>query len=62
MLIYVLFYLVFTVVGQPYNFTLQYKAVKDYSADLYYLMDVSRSMYDDKFSLTGLAGSLVDAS
>lgn len=52
----------FTDVGQPYNFTLQYKAVKDYSADLYYLMDVSLSMNDDKNSLIGLAGSLVDAS
>lgn len=34
----------------------------DYPLDLYYLMDVSNSMYGDKNNLVSLAGSLASES
>lgn len=55
-------YYFFTMTGQPINFTLQYNAMKNYPIDLYYLMDVSASMRDDKDKLLDLAESLVNAS
>ena len=48
--------------GEPFNVSLQFKAVQNYPADLYYLMDVSYSMNDDKTNLARLGGSLVSAS
>ncbi|XP_057381290.1 integrin beta-PS-like [Daphnia carinata] len=46
--------------GLVHNFSMQFKVVKNYPADLYYLMDVSHSMLDDKNNLVRLAGSLVE--
>lgn len=48
--------------GLVYNISLQYKVVKDYPADLYYLMDVSQSMFYDKENLVRLTESLVESS
>ncbi|XP_046454931.1 integrin beta-PS-like [Daphnia pulex] len=47
--------------GLVYNISLQYKVVKDYPADLYYLMDVSQSMFYDKENLVRLTESLVES-
>ena len=44
--------------GQVYNFSIQYSVAKDYPADLYYLMDVSNSMEDDKKNLVRLGQTL----
>ncbi|KAI9549957.1 hypothetical protein GHT06_007613 [Daphnia sinensis] len=46
--------------GLVHNISMQFKVVKNYPADLYYLMDVSHSMLDDKNNLVRLAGSLVE--
>lgn len=35
-------------VGQPFDMNMQYVQAKDYPVDLYYLMDLSKSMEDDK--------------
>ena len=35
-------------VDEPYNISLNYKQATDYPIDLYYLMDLSKSMEDDK--------------
>lgn len=45
-------------VGQVYNFTMQFKQAKDYPVDLYFLMDLSRSMSDDKDQLEKLGDKL----
>ncbi|XP_057381289.1 integrin beta-PS-like [Daphnia carinata] len=46
--------------GLVHNFSMQFEVVKNYPADLYYLMDVSHSMLDDKNNLMRLAPSLVE--
>lgn len=38
--------------------TLQYAQAEDYPVDLYYLMDLSKSMEDDKEKLSGLGNLL----
>ncbi|KAK3888945.1 hypothetical protein Pcinc_007013 [Petrolisthes cinctipes] len=48
-------------VGDMQNLTMKYKHMKNYPVDLYYLMDMSQSMSDDKAMLTNLAYELVDA-
>jgi protocadherin alpha len=35
-------------VGQTYDLSVQYEQAEDYPVDLYYLMDLSKSMEDDK--------------
>lgn len=35
-------------VGQPFDMNMQYSQAEDYPVDLYYLMDLSKSMEDDK--------------
>lgn len=45
----------------PRTITLQYKQVVDYPVDLYYLMDLSKSMADDKAKLAEL-GNLLASS
>ena len=35
-------------VGQAYDLHVQYEQAEDYPVDLYYLMDLSKSMEDDK--------------
>ena len=35
-------------VGQPFDIHMQYAQAEDYPVDLYYLMDLSKSMEDDK--------------
>lgn len=42
----------------PRTITLQYKQVVDYPVDLYYLMDLSKSMADDKAKLAELGNQL----
>lgn len=42
----------------PKTITLQYKQVVDYPVDLYYLMDLSKSMADDKAKLAELGNQL----
>lgn len=44
----------------PRTITLQYKQVVDYPVDLYYLMDLSKSMSDDKAKLGELGNQLVE--
>ncbi|XP_076046745.1 integrin beta-PS-like [Oratosquilla oratoria] len=44
--------------GTPYNLTLKFRQVSDHPVDLYYLMDLSNSMGDDKENLSRL-GSLL---
>lgn len=40
------------------QFTIQVKPAKNYPVDLYYLMDLSKSMSDDKEKLTTLGTSI----
>lgn len=47
-------------IGQVFNFSVQYSVAKDYPADLYFLMDVSISMEDDKKNLVKLGEKLVE--
>jgi integrin beta 1 len=42
----------------PHTITLQYRQVVDYPVDLYYLMDLSKSMHDDKEKLAQLGNKL----
>lgn len=44
----------------PRTITLHYKQVYDYPVDLYYLMDLSKSMSDDKAKLAELGNQLAD--
>lgn len=43
---------------EKYSFTMQYAQAKDYPVDLYYLMDLSKSMEDDKDKLSLLGNRL----
>ncbi|CAG7720256.1 unnamed protein product, partial [Allacma fusca] len=47
-------------VGQPYDINMQYAQAEDYPVDLYYLMDLSKSMEDDKEQLSNLGDTLAD--
>lgn len=42
----------------PHTITLHYRQVKDYPVDLYYLMDLSNSMLDDKEKLAKLGNQI----
>ena len=44
--------------GEIQQFTIQVKPAKNYPVDLYYLMDLSKSMSDDKEKLTTLGTSI----
>lgn len=44
--------------GQEYNLTFQYSPAEDYPVDLYYLMDLSASMADDRDALSQLGDDL----
>ncbi|XP_064077231.1 integrin beta-PS-like isoform X2 [Macrobrachium nipponense] len=46
--------------GEPYNLTIKYRHVQNYPVDLYYLMDGSKSMSDDKDMLSGLGNDLAE--
>ncbi|XP_063223944.1 integrin beta-PS-like [Bacillus rossius redtenbacheri] len=48
-------------VGEPHELKLRYRHAKDYPVDLYYLMDLSASMKDDKESLSSLGDKLAAA-
>ncbi|XP_056640802.1 integrin beta-PS isoform X1 [Diorhabda sublineata] len=45
---------------QSYSISMQYTQAEDYPVDLYYLMDLSKSMYDDKEKLSYLGDSLAN--
>lgn len=45
--------------GQIVNFTVAFKQAKDYPVDVYFLMDLSNSMKDDKEQLTKLSDDIV---
>nr|CAG4641733.1 EOG090X076T [Eurycercus lamellatus] len=47
--------------GQVYNISLQFKPAEDYPVDLYFLMDLSNSMEDDKKNLEILSVQLAQA-
>ena len=47
--------------GEPFNVTVKYRHARNYPVDLYYLMDVSMSMEDDKATLSNLAESLAQS-
>ena len=46
-------------IGQIKNISVQFRQAKDYPVDLYFLMDLSSSMWDDKENLERLGGELV---
>jgi integrin beta 1 len=46
--------------GQVYNVTIQYTQAKDYPIDLYFLMDLSNSMNDDKANLENLGEKMAE--
>ncbi|XP_076062859.1 integrin beta-PS-like isoform X2 [Oratosquilla oratoria] len=44
--------------GKPFNISLKYRRIKDYPVDLYFLMDLSRSMKRDKKNIAALGSKL----
>ncbi|XP_065200071.1 integrin beta-PS-like isoform X1 [Planococcus citri] len=46
--------------GNPYRFKVWYRQATDYPVDLYYLMDLSNSMKDDKDKLSALGSELAE--
>jgi integrin beta 1 len=46
--------------AEAYRFTMDYAQAEDYPVDLYYLMDLSKSMEDDKDKLSELGDLLAD--
>merc|ERR1719245_855631 len=48
-------------VNEAYNMDFYYEQAVDYPVDLYYLMDLSKSMEDDKEKLSALGDLLADA-
>jgi protocadherin alpha len=46
---------------EAYRFTVSYSQAQDYPVDLYYLMDLSKSMEDDKEKLSVLGDLLVES-
>jgi len=49
-------------VGQSYDLHVQYEQAEDYPVDLYYLMDLSKSMEDDKVSADSCSINQSDVS
>ena len=47
--------------GRQQSVKLTYKPAKNYPLDLYYLMDLTYTMKDDKETLVKMGGSLLDA-
>ncbi|KAJ9596206.1 hypothetical protein L9F63_027172, partial [Diploptera punctata] len=47
-------------VGEKFDLLIKYKHARNYPVDLYYLMDLSASMKDDKDSLSKLGNKLAD--
>jgi len=50
----------FLCVDEAYDMQLQYAQAEDYPVDLYYLMDLSKSMEDDKHKLSELGELLAE--
>lgn len=50
----------FLTLDQEYRLQFNYSQAEDYPVDLYYLMDLSKSMEDDKQKLSGLGNILAD--
>jgi len=48
-------------VNEAFRFTVSYSQAQDYPVDLYYLMDLSKSMEDDKEKLSVLGDLLVES-
>ncbi|XP_059478027.1 integrin beta-PS isoform X2 [Neocloeon triangulifer] len=48
-------------IAEAYRFTMDYAQAEDYPVDLYYLMDLSKSMEDDKDKLSELGDLLAEA-
>jgi len=46
------------ILDSPYKFTVQFRQAENYPVDLYYVMDMSASMKDDKVRLAQLGGLL----
>lgn len=46
------------ILDEAYRMTLAYAQAEDYPVDLYYLMDLSKSMEDDKGKLSSLGDEL----
>ena len=46
------------ILGQPAKFDIKVKPAKDYPVDLYYLMDLSKSMEDDLLNLQNLGAGI----
>jgi len=53
--------LLLLLLDQVHNLRLHYSQAEDYPVDLYYLMDLSKSMEDDKEKLSAL-GDLLSAT
>jgi integrin beta 1 len=54
------FLLTWNLLAEAYRFTMDYAQAEDYPVDLYYLMDLSKSMEDDKDKLSELGDLLAD--
>lgn len=46
---------------EPFDLDLKYARAEDYPVDLYYLMDLSKSMEDDKDKLSDLGDLLAES-
>ena len=46
--------------GEPVNFRVHVRPEKNYPVDLYFLMDLSRTMHDDLGNLKSLAGNICE--
>jgi hypothetical protein len=44
--------------GEPVTFTVNVRPAKNYPVDLYFLMDLSKTMQDDLGNLKSLAGNI----
>lgn len=52
--------IIFKNTDEAYDLQLQYAQAEDYPVDLYYLMDLSKSMEDDKDKLSELGNLLAE--
>jgi len=50
--------LLWLTLDSPYKFTVQFRQAENYPVDLYYVMDMSNSMKDDKVRLAQLGDLL----
>lgn len=55
-----IYILICYILGESYSFHVQYAQAEDYPVDLYYLMDLSKSMEDDKDKLSILGNLLAE--